>query len=973
MSKNLIWHKSTFSPPKSEKIFETLPNSLAKITSLWPNSTAILCDGKKYSFHDLACRAAGLAAEINDVANTPGPVALIQSVGFDAVAAWFACSLAGRPFVLLEPDHPPARLIEIIENAGCALVLGDHKTSQTLLNLLKVNLLISDGRKGMLLQDQGLRAYEPTMIFPTSGSTGNPKLITYSATTLLVKVQSSIQLMQVPIGARVLIAGSHGNYGFLHHALVFLLAGGSISLIDVKAGGFAAVLHAINYLGSRHIRFTPSMFRKIATLPQAHEALRLLDGVRFSGEPLLANDLKLALSVLKLECLIQNVYGSTESALFIWSSSNEKITGTEFTVPIGQIYPIASYAIQPIEDGDDSTGELLICSSFHALGDFIEGVVNQERFPLLNDSTDDRIYATGDIVRRLPDGNLIHLGRSGRMVKVRGHRVFLTEVENHLRTFPGVTAAALVERLEKDETVLYGFITNDLNNITADSAHIWLAKYLPDFMIPRSIITVAEIPLLPGGKVDYISLLTQIPTFNNETNFETSEGGQYTRLIQLWDSILWVGAHKHDTDFLALGGDSISLMMLSVEVERIFGKSIPLEEFRTNSTLRHLAEILDIEKVRLDIDQHERLRARLFLPSSQLSKGIALAMPGFGGKAVAIPFRRANLFLDHDLWVVDFSINEGNMLKYNRLWKATVEIVESIRDGLIPQPRVIFGYSFGGGLAWLVSRLLAGTPQCPKFVVMVDAPALHHLKSIRNRTLTKALNLVSHIQPPPSLHIRRAPQSNVGIGGGSINAWDSSDNIQMLVDLPTVNHFEMVRWDILALAAEAVTSFLDYKRTSNPWKPTLKAPEILGVQIYQAINGNQTSLKILMDKFTKDPELFSFDDLLALFFVMHHKKENKKAKEFIDYIIKKWPKSRIALYLNRRMRRNSNMLLSEKIPSIYPIGIASFEISLAKSHNIVDHHKSRPIRLLCLAFDVFSAYLDAIWVRLKGSHKFSGD
>jgi acyl-CoA synthetase (AMP-forming)/AMP-acid ligase II/acyl carrier protein len=965
MRKNLIWHKSTFSPPKSEKIFETLPNSLAKMASLWPNSIAILCDGKKYSFDDLACRAAGLASEINEAANTPGPIALIQSVGFDAIAAWFACSIAGRPFVLLEPDQPPARLIEIIDNAGCALVLGDHTTTQSLLNLLKVNLLISDGRKAPLLQDKGLFAYEPTMIFPTSGSTGDPKLITYSATTLLVKVQSSIQLMQVPVGARVLIAGSHGNYGFLHHALVFLLAGGAVCLTDVKAGGFTAVLKAINYLGARHIRFTPSMFRKIATLPQAHETLRLLDGVRFSGEPLLTNDLKLAVSVLKPGCLIQNVYGSTESALFIWSSSNDKAAATESTVPIGRIYPIASYAIQPIEDGDDSTGELLICSSFHALGDFKEGVINQERFPLLDDSSDERIYSTGDIVRRLPDGTLIHLGRSGRMVKVRGNRVFLTEVENHLRTFPGVTAAALVDRLEQDGAVLYGFITTNSTTITADNARIWLAAHLPDFMIPRSIETIAEIPLLPGGKVDYISLLTQIPTFYAGTNFETSEGGHSTRLTQLWDSILWVGAHKHDADFLALGGDSISLMMLSVEVERIFGKSIPLEEFRTKSTLRKLAEILDIEKVCLDVDKHERLQARLFLPSSQPSKGIALAMPSFGGRAQVFPFRQAGLFLDHDLWVADFSINKGNMLQSNRWWSATVEIVESIRDGAIPPPRVIFGFSFGGGLAWLVSRLLAGTPQCPKFVVMLDAPPLHHLKSVRNRALTRALDLVSHTQPPPSLHIRRAPLSNVGVGGGSINAWEPSDNIRMLVELPTVDHLEMVRWDMLALAAEAVTSFLDNKQSCNPWKPTLRAPEILGVQIHQAVNGNQTSLKKVMDELTKYPDTFSFDHLIALTFLMNLKKDDKKAKELISYIMKKWPDSRIVLYLNRRMRRNSNMLLSENIPSIYPLGIASFEISLAKSHNILDRPEPRPIRLLCLAFDVLCAILAAGWVRLK--------
>ncbi|MFM8360265.1 MAG: hypothetical protein ACKOET_17085, partial [Verrucomicrobiota bacterium] len=57
---------------------------------------------------------------------------LVPSAGLDSVASWFACALAGRAFLLLEPDHPPARLRELIELAACPLVLGDPKTSAAL-------------------------------------------------------------------------------------------------------------------------------------------------------------------------------------------------------------------------------------------------------------------------------------------------------------------------------------------------------------------------------------------------------------------------------------------------------------------------------------------------------------------------------------------------------------------------------------------------------------------------------------------------------------------------------------------------------------------------------------------------------------------------------------------------------------------------------------------------------------------------
>jgi acyl-coenzyme A synthetase/AMP-(fatty) acid ligase len=506
--KNLIWKESIFSPPDSKKIFESLPKSLSDVVSQWPGSAAVVSEGKIYNFRDLANRVAGLSDEINQLSHHPGPIALLQTTGLDAIAAWFACSLSGRTFLLLEPDHPPARLIELIKASSCTLALVDHSTSHILMNSPEIIQLISDGRSNTLQPDKGLLAEEPAIIFPTSGSTGNPKLITYSATTIQVKVQSSIQLMRVPLGTKVLIAGSHSNYGFLHHALVFLLSGNAIYLTNIKASGFNGILNAITNFGVRHVRFTPSLFRKLVVLPKAKEALGLLDAVRFSGEPLLNNDLKLAQSVLNPDCLIQNIYGSTESSHFIWSNIDNNVLNTKPTVPIGKIYPLSSYSIQPLEDSgkDNTKGELLIRSTFHAIGDFKENSISRNRFPLLEGSTDERIYATGDIVQQLPDGNLIHLGRLGRMVKIRGNRVFLTEVEQQLRSIAGVTGAAVVDQVEQDNVALYGFITTDTTRLTSEYLRRQLSARLPDFMIPKSVETIVNIPLMAATYFNSISI-----------------------------------------------------------------------------------------------------------------------------------------------------------------------------------------------------------------------------------------------------------------------------------------------------------------------------------------------------------------------------------------------------------------------------------------------------------------------------------
>ena len=971
MDKELNWHKSVFSASDEKEIFQTLSKSLARAASLWPESVAVICGEKTHSFLDLACRVAGLAEEINEAASSYGPVALVQSLGFDAIASWFACSLSGRPFVLLEPDHPPARLLEMIEAASCVLVLGDHATPQVLRSLPKSKFLISDGRSGKLDEDKGLRAEEPSMIFPTSGSTGQPKLIVYSASTIQAKVQSSLLLMRIPKGARVLIASTHGNFAYLHHAFAFLFSGGAICLSNIKAGGFDVLLKAIVHQGVRHVRFTPSLFRKLSLLPQVFPTLGLLDGIRFSGEPLLENDLKLANAIFKPECLIQNIYGSTESALFIWSNVDDPQNETEATVPIGKIYPSSSYAIRPLENEDDKNniGELLIRSAFHALGDLKEGIIVKERFIQIENSKNERIYATGDIVRLRPDGNLIHLGRMGRMVKIRGNRIFLSEVENHLRTIPGVTGAAAIEHVDRDIPALYGFITTDGSTITSSNARSWLASRLPDFMLPQNVETISQIPLLVGGKVDYAGLVPYIPNYlQSETTYENtpSNDRDFVRLCYLWDSLLWTGAHKQAGNFLALGGDSLGLMLLSVEVERVFGQQLPLLEFRNNSTLKNLADILHINHPAFEmVEKKEKVQFDQFDKSLKASKGVALAMPGYGGWATAYPFKKAELFDDHDIWTADFPIKKGTILESRRWRKVAYEIVDRIKDGTIPPPRIIFGYSVGGGLAWLVGHLLKGTPQCPKFIVMVDAPPLHRFSTFHDLGLKKALDLVSHHQPPSAIHIRRAPLPNIVFGSGSTNLWEPIDHIRMFVELPTVDHLETIRWNMLAMAKEAVSTFLNHHESPEPWKPTLAPPDLLGVYIHHAANGCENSLQKVMEEWKKAPEMFHTDQLMALIFVLRLKNETHKANELIASAVKKLPNSRIVQYLKFRSQRSGNMLITENMPEIYPLIISSLEVGLVQSDNNLYQSKPRLIKLICLALDVFSIFVVVEWENFK--------
>jgi acyl-coenzyme A synthetase/AMP-(fatty) acid ligase len=961
MVEKLVWHSSHFPAPDENRVSESLPVALARGLTLWSDRPAILHGNQCYSFLDLARRAAGLAEEIQQTDSGTGPLALLQSVGIDAVAAWFACALAGRAFVLLEPDHPPTRLQELIEAAGCTLILCDATTSHNVPNQLSALALISDGRNGSMSLDNALAADRPAMIFPTSGSTGTPKMVAYTASTLQVKIQASRQLMRVPMGARVHIAGSHANYGFLHHALVFLFSGGALCLADVKAGGFGAVSEAILRLGARHVRFTPSMFRTYALSPEARSALPCLEAIRFSGEPLLRSDLELAQSILQSGCLIQNVYGSTESALFIWSSGDEIDHGA--TVPIGHIYPLSSYALQRQDDDepdDHASGQLLIRSAFHAQGDFRNGAIDQARFRSCPDDTKEKIYETGDRVKRLSTGGLLHLGRMGRMVKIRGQRVFLTEIENHLRAMLGVTGAAVVERTEGASTALYGFITMDAPDRWAEEPRAWLASRLPDFMMPRHILILPQIPLMPGGKVDHAALLAAVPHCPCDQGTPEPSDDAYDRLAQTWDSVLWPGAHRQTGDFASLGGDSLKIMQLALEIERHFGRTVAVKDFVKDATLQNLATLLGIEIPALALIKPEGLVLRKVWPAREPSQGIALATPGWSGYAQAVLFRRAEMFIDHDLWGADFGIKDGPIVKEGHWWRAAIEIADQIRSGAIPSPHVIFGYSVGGSIAWLVSRLLAGTPHCPPFVVMVDASPLHRLPAYHHIELERVLAAVSDHAPPPVLHIRRAPLPAFGIGIGNTSKWELEDNIIASVDLPTTDHLEMSRSDVLSLAAQTVAAFIHGQPPSVISSIPAADLDIYGVRLHKILSNPHPSEQAEFEAIVREmPAHLELHCLLGLLQRAVQDGRDTEAQDIVQAGLLRYPRSRLMHYAKYRFDRNPKMLCPNDTPKQFSTRLREIEKALAQrpraAHGAPQRHMRQMVQIVDAARAVLAA------------------
>jgi len=122
-------------------------------------------------------------------------------------------------------------------------------------------------------------------------------------------------------------------------------------------------------------------------------------------------------------------------------------------------------------------------------------------------------FRTGDLVKQLPSGDFIFLGRKDRIVKVHGQRIALEEVENLLREHPDINDAAVVCRnLEAELVFIEAFIISkdkqQLGELLVSAIRSWMIKKLPSVLLPNRFIFTESFPLSSSGKINYELLVS---------------------------------------------------------------------------------------------------------------------------------------------------------------------------------------------------------------------------------------------------------------------------------------------------------------------------------------------------------------------------------------------------------------------------------------------------------------------------------
>src|SRR5690606_13072634 len=189
-----------------------------------------------------------------------------------------------------------------------------------------------------------------------------------------------------------------------------------------------------------------------------------------------------------------------------------------------------------------------------------------------------RLYRTGDMVRWLPNGDIEYIGRGDDQVKIRGNRIELAEAQNAVFSLEGVKHCAVIADDDHNgEKRLVAYVVTDSAHFDKHDAINQLGIRLPDYMIPKTWMTIDTLPLNANGKLDKKSL-PKAGSITEQSGYQfvaPVTNGQKL-LARIWQESLKLKKVSIRDNFFELGGHSLIAVKVMLAIEKETGKRLPM-------------------------------------------------------------------------------------------------------------------------------------------------------------------------------------------------------------------------------------------------------------------------------------------------------------------------------------------------------------------------------------------------------------
>ena len=566
-----------------------------------PEAVALVNENQQISYHELNSRANRLAHYLRRRGIAPDTrVAICLERSPEMIVTLLAILKAGGAYVPLDPDYPQARLQLMLEDAQAPVLLTQEGLRERLPQTAAEVICLDEIGNEIASESPQNPPSETTAdnlayVMYTSGSTGKPKgvAVTHRNVVRLVKNTNyaSFSADEVFLQCSTISfdASTFEVWGsLLNGARLALLPPGPPSLTEL---GQAVKRYQVSTLW-----LTAGLFHLMVDnhLDDLRSVRQLLAG----GDVLSVPHVRKVCSELR-DCRVINGYGPTESTTFTCCYPLMDLNRVNGSVPIG--FPISNTTVYVLDRYRNPTpigvpGELYIGGDGLARGYLGQPNLNAEKFVSdpFSGLPGSRLYRTGDQVRFRASGEIEFIGRIDNQVKVRGFRIELGEIEAALVEHPAVREAVVVARKDEGDKHLAAYLTTAAGKeISIDELRLFLQEKLPGHMVPSVFVVLESLPLTPMGKVDR-KALPSANGFKPATTKEFSNAGDELelKLTRIWERVLNVRPVGMDDNFFELGGHSLLAVRLFAQIEKSFGKNLPLATLFQAPTVRQLAQAL---------------------------------------------------------------------------------------------------------------------------------------------------------------------------------------------------------------------------------------------------------------------------------------------------------------------------------------------------------------------------------------------
>jgi len=568
-----------------------------------PDHIAVTFAEQHLTYEELNNKANQLAKVLRNKGVQPNSiVGIMVERSLEMMIGLVGILKAGGAYLPIDPEHGKERIAYMLENSQANILITQNcfirqaPVGIEIIDLEDENIACEESSNVSILNKPNDLAY----VIYTSGTTGKPKGV-------MIEQRNVINLVY---GLRDRVYGEYASvlnvallspYVFdasVKQIFPALLLGHHLCIVPENIRFERAGL--LNFYRKNEIDIsdgTPAHLSVFNSISKSDEYLGVKEFL-IGGEALSYAVVQEFLNHFNNSPIkITNVYGPTECCDV--ATVHEVDCGENHSgdiVPIGKpisnvkVYILGEHlSVLPV----NAIGEVYIGGQGVGKGYLNNPELTAEKFMENPFIPGERMYRTGDLARWLPNGTIEFFGRIDHQVKIRGFRIELGEIEVQLLNHKWIKETVVIAKEDiTGQKYLCAYIVAE-REVTIAELREYLAKVVPDYMIPASFVQLEKMPLTLNGKIDRKALPEPEGRGNTGREYVAPRNEVEEKLAKIWENVLSVEKVGIEDNFFELGGHSLKAVTLVAKIHKEFGVEVPLTQVFKAQTVKELSKAVE--------------------------------------------------------------------------------------------------------------------------------------------------------------------------------------------------------------------------------------------------------------------------------------------------------------------------------------------------------------------------------------------